>query len=211
MGFTAQKIRAPKGSPPWGKEAFRPAQGHFYAIVPFQRCIKAAKEGGFLMVPREQSGNIGPNFITESSETLEECFPLIIINSRKKSFTPKAGSICPAVFSHLHFKQRGCAPAQRGDPIPAPLAHGHSEEIQTGRRLTSLLCTLNKQAASAPPGEPQEDVLSSPCPKHTRSSCAQPSEVPGKARSCWDVTGHRRVAVGVLLSDPRTCGQTPPA
>lgn len=166
------------------------------------------------MVPREQSGNIGPNFITESSEALEERFPLIIINSRKKSFTPKAGSICPAVFSHLHFKQRGCAPTQRGDPIPAPLTHGHSEEIQTGRRLTSLLCTLNKQAASVPLGEPQEDVLSSPCPNEHAGPGAWPSGVcwvPGKAQPCWDVTGHRRAAVGVLLSDPRTGGQTPPS
>lgn len=87
-----------------GREACRPAQSHFYAIVPFQHCIKAAKEGGFLMVPGEQSGNIRPNFITESSEMLEERFPLIIINSRKKSFPPKAGSSCPSVFSHLHFQ-----------------------------------------------------------------------------------------------------------
>lgn len=87
-----------------GQEACRPAQSHFYAIVPFQRCIKAAKEGGFLMVPGEQSRNIRPNFITESSETLEERFPLIIINSRKKSFPPKAGSSCLSVFSHLHFQ-----------------------------------------------------------------------------------------------------------
>lgn len=136
LGFITQKIRALKGSPSRGKEAFRPAQGDFYAIVPFQHCIKAAKEGGFLMVPREQSGNIRPNFITESSETLEERFPLIIINSRKKSFTPKAGSICPSVFSHLHFKRHGSAPAQRGDSISAPLSHGHSKEIQTGSRLT---------------------------------------------------------------------------
>lgn len=56
------------------------------------------------MVPDKQWGNIRPNFITESSETLEERFPLIIINSRKKSFPPKAGSSCPSVFSHLYFQ-----------------------------------------------------------------------------------------------------------
>lgn len=99
------------------------------------------------MVPGEQSRNIRPNFITESSETPEERFPLIIINSRKKSFPPKAGSSCPSVFSSCSSTSNSLTlPPHKGEtPISAPSTLRGSKEIQTGSRLTALVCTLNKQ------------------------------------------------------------------
>lgn len=66
------------------------------------------------MAPREQSRDILPGFITESSARLEEHFPLIIINSRKKSFTGEAGSICPSVFPHLPPQRRDTPPYNAG-------------------------------------------------------------------------------------------------